>query len=73
MGKPGGRTRGHSLAQKLLGGPVGVGGAAAPGDLKVDGYAAIRERPVRQIAADASELLAVAMVDDGRGVQDAQH
>ena len=71
------RDQGAEAGEELVGVRVGVGGAAAPGRLEGDADAAAGERRdgvvgegrAQQIAADSLELLAVAAVGGGRGVE----
>jgi hypothetical protein len=68
---------GAKTRARMVGGHVGVGGAAAPGRLERDADAAAGERRdgvvgegrAQEGAADSLELLAVATVGGGRGVE----
>jgi len=63
--------------EELVRAHVGMGGAAAPGGLEVDADATVGEGPdgvvsegrAQEISAQSFELLAVAAVDGGRGVE----
>jgi len=71
------RDQGAEAGEELVGVHVGVGGAAAPGRLEGDTDAAAGERRdgvvgegrAQEVAADSLELLAVAAVGGGRGVE----
>jgi hypothetical protein len=71
------RNQGAEAGEELVGVHVGVGGAAAPGRLERDADAAAGERRdgvvgegrAQEVAADSLELLAVAAVGGGRGVE----
>jgi hypothetical protein len=71
------RNQGAEAGEELVGVHVGVGGAAAPGRLERDTDAAAGERRdgvmgegrAQEVAADSLELLAVAAVGGGRGVE----